>query len=225
MASDAPEPDMTAAELALGVLDGEERAAALRRMLAEPDFAREVDYWRDRLADLLDGYRSATPPGELRDRVLHTPSAPARRGIGWGLVGLAMAVAAAIVLVVAIRPPTPLPPPPTRHVIMVAALTPTDKAAPPVSAAVDMTSDEVRVPAAALAPAGKAAQLWVIKGSTPYSLGLLSASKPTALPIDPDAHRMMVAGATLAISIEPAGGSPKPTPTGPVVASGALSAA
>ena len=35
------EADVAAAELALGVLDGEERAAALRRVLAEPDFARE----------------------------------------------------------------------------------------------------------------------------------------------------------------------------------------
>ncbi|MGJ3628226.1 hypothetical protein AB5I41_17070 [Sphingomonas sp. MMS24-JH45] len=44
--------DMAAAELALGVLDGDERAAALRRVLAEPDFAREVARWRDYLAAL-----------------------------------------------------------------------------------------------------------------------------------------------------------------------------
>ena len=45
-------PDMTAAELALGVLDGEERAAALRRVLADPVFAREVERWRRYLAAL-----------------------------------------------------------------------------------------------------------------------------------------------------------------------------
>ena len=39
-----PEPqDVAAAELALGLLDGEERAAALRRVLAEPAFAAEVE--------------------------------------------------------------------------------------------------------------------------------------------------------------------------------------
>ena len=34
-----PAPDTAAAELALGLLEGEERADALRRMLAEPAFA------------------------------------------------------------------------------------------------------------------------------------------------------------------------------------------
>ena len=41
-----------AGELALGVLDGEERAAALRQVIADPAFAREVDQWRSRLAGL-----------------------------------------------------------------------------------------------------------------------------------------------------------------------------
>ena len=47
--------DVAAAELALGVLDGEERAAALRRMLAEPDFARDVERWRDHFAVMFAG--------------------------------------------------------------------------------------------------------------------------------------------------------------------------
>ena len=43
---------VTAAELALGVLDGEEKAAAMRRVLAEPEFAREVERWRTHFAEM-----------------------------------------------------------------------------------------------------------------------------------------------------------------------------
>ena len=45
---DERDPDMAAAELALGVLEGEERATALRRVLSEPAFAAEVERWRAR---------------------------------------------------------------------------------------------------------------------------------------------------------------------------------
>ena len=63
--SDDPLPDVTAAELALGVLDGPERAAALRRMLAEPAFAAEVDVWRNHFAALLDQFPAAEPGPDL----------------------------------------------------------------------------------------------------------------------------------------------------------------
>ena len=42
--TDVPE-DVAAAELALGLLEGEERGAALRRVLAEPGFAAQVEWW------------------------------------------------------------------------------------------------------------------------------------------------------------------------------------
>ena len=56
------EPDVAAAELALGLLDGEERAAALRRMLAEPGFAREVERWRDAFRRPVRRRRRAVAP-------------------------------------------------------------------------------------------------------------------------------------------------------------------
>ena len=53
---------MTAAELALGLLDGDERAAALRRVLADPAFAREVEDWRNRMAGLFDDFARLRRP-------------------------------------------------------------------------------------------------------------------------------------------------------------------
>ena len=55
------DPDVAAAELALGLLEGDDLAAALRRQLAEPAFAREVEQWRDHFATLFAGSAERVP--------------------------------------------------------------------------------------------------------------------------------------------------------------------
>ena len=63
--------------------------------------------------------------------------------------------------------------------------------------------------------AGWTYQLWSVDGPRPVSLGLLGDGRDPSVPVTLPAET-----ATLAISEEPAGGST--TPTGPVVASGAV---
>ena len=58
-----PETPMTAAELALGLLEGDERAAALRRTLTDPLFAAEVESWRDHFGLLFDAVPEIAAPG------------------------------------------------------------------------------------------------------------------------------------------------------------------
>lgn len=65
----APDDSVTAAELALGLIEGEERSAALRRMLAEPEFAREVERWRAHFALLYPEYPSVEPPAWVEQRL------------------------------------------------------------------------------------------------------------------------------------------------------------
>lgn len=225
-----PGPDMTAAELALGLLAGDERAAALRRLLADPAFAREVEGWRDRLAGLFDDYREVTAPDTVAAR-LATPDAPVARAptrSAWPVLALATALVAAVALFFVARPgPTPLPIPQIvrPHAMMLAALAPSDKgaAAAPVGAAIDTVTGDIRIADASLAPAGKTAQLWMIAADgVPHSLGLLDHAGPTYLKMGKKERAALAAGVTLAVSIEPPGGSPKPTPTGPVVAAGKL---
>ena len=220
-----PDPDMMAAELALGLLDGEERAVALRRVLSDRGFAAEVEWWRRHLADLLDDYPSVPVPEGLIDRIAMA-SRPKPRSRLKTLIPAGLAVAAAVLLVLFLRPvPVPEAPsqasPPT---IMIAALTPTGKDVAPFGATVDLRRGELRVAAIDLAPPGKSAQLWLIKDGTPHSLGLLARSGATRIALPKAERSGMRSGAVLAVSIEPPGGSPKPTPTGPVVASGALAA-
>jgi len=155
-------------------------------------------------------------------------AAPPRKRSAWPVLALLTALAATIALFFVTRPaPLPLPVAPAgrQHAMMLAALMPSDKAAAPVGAAIDMTTGEMRVAANTLAPAGKAAQLWMIKDGVPHSMGLLSRDAPTRMTIGAKQRTALGAGVVLAVSIEPLGGSPKPTPTGPVVASGALSEA
>jgi anti-sigma-K factor RskA len=71
---------------------------------------------------------------------------------------------------------------------------------------------------------GRSYQLWLIgkQSPTPRSLGVIGDGEFTqrALPGDVDAQTL--SAATYAVSLEPAGGSPKDVPTGPVLFTGAI---
>ncbi|MCV6801492.1 anti-sigma factor domain-containing protein, partial [Achromobacter ruhlandii] len=64
---------------------------------------------------------------------------------------------------------------------------------------------------------GKALELWVIPpGQAPQSVGLVAPEGLTALPRAQGLEGVQ----TLAITLEPPGGSPSGKPTGPVIMSG-----
>jgi len=221
------DPDMTAAELALGLLAGEERAAALRRMLADPAFAREVEGWRHRMAGLFDDYAAVPAPEGVAARLAAAnDTAPVRNT--WPIVALATALAAVVALFFVTRPgPPPLPIPQVSqpHAMMVASLLMTDKSAS-VPAVIDLTTGDMSIPHADMAPSGKSAQLWMIGGDgVPKPMGLLAAQGTSRMTLAAEQRRLLAAGVTLAVSVEPVGGSPTGKPTGPVVASGKLSLA
>ena len=227
-----PEPDMAAAELALGLLDGEERAAALRRVLAEPGFAGEVDRWRLYLAQLFDLWPEAAPGGDVLARVERTiHGGPAKPAWAWPAAAAgASAIAASLLVVLWPRPMPALGPVPQPTVaaksapMLVAAIVPSAKG-DMVKAVYDPGSGMLRLTAATMASAGKSAELWVIAGDgVPHSLGVLPRGEGTAMPVREDMRPMLAAGSMLAVSIEPEGGSATGAPTGPVVATGALSA-
>jgi anti-sigma-K factor RskA len=86
------------------------------------------------------------------------------------------------------------------------------------------TSDRgfaIRPLARAAPPNARAYELWTIApgSSRPQPVGVIPADGNLALKSSPAA---LSDGATLAISVEPVGGSPTGQPTGPVVFSGAV---
>jgi anti-sigma-K factor RskA len=66
-------------------------------------------------------------------------------------------------------------------------------------------------------------QLWVIpSGGKPRSLGTMPSTKKMHMQLADALARLLQQGATIAISVEPPGGSRTGAPTGPVVVSGSL---
>lgn len=217
------EPDIAAAELALDLLEGEERAAALRRMLAEPGFADDVGRWRRRFALWFELWPDAEPPADGFARIERRLFAPSktRDGRVWrGLAILSGLVAACLLLFVAVRDTTPSPAP-----ALIASIVPA-QAGTPIAALYDPATGRLSLNTASPSPADKSAQLWIIGADgVPHALGLMARSGAVRIALTPDNRARMRAGSVVAISLEPLGGSPGPLPTGPVVATGALTPA
>ena len=221
------DPDVAAAELALGLLEGDERAAALRRQLAEPAFAREVERWREHFGTLFASTAARVPPANLAERIeahLDRPQLNAQSPAGkyWRPLALASSLAAATLAGVILVRPEPAPVALTQPAAapMFAALTHGKEA--PMPAIYDPAASTVRLPGPMPIPAGHSAQLWAIVDSgKPVPLGVFRVVGTTVI-ADAKSAAMMKPGTMLAISLEPVGGSPTGQPTGPVVASGML---
>ena len=66
-------------------------------------------------------------------------------------------------------------------------------------------------------------ELWVIPvDGKPRSLGVMNASSPAWIKVPTVASSLMAAGVTIAVSVEPVGGSSTGQPTGPVILTGKL---
>ena len=231
-------PDMMAAELALGLLDGDERAVALRRLIDDRAFAVEVERWRDWLSALFADWPAVAAPADVAARVeasldrLHgvplvaANDNPAR----WRVLALAASAAACLLLAVMttllLRPapePVRIAVPVAGPAPLIAAMAPTG-AGTPVAAAYDPARGTVRIAGAVTVPAGRSAELWAIRGTeAPRSLGVIADVARAETTVPAALRGVIAADTVLAISIEPAGGSPTGAPTGPVVAAGKLS--
>ncbi|QYZ71322.1 anti-sigma factor [Neotabrizicola shimadae] len=199
--------DQTAAEYVLGTLPLEDRTAAARRIGQDPAFAAAVRAWEDRFAALNDDYAEAPAPDLLpaiEARLFPAPP-PKPRRFGW--LGWLSGAASAAALVVLVSLALPIGQPALVTEIVAA------NAAFQYEARFDGTRLVVRRSEGAAAPAAEVHELWIIApDQAPVSLGLLGdAPLEIDYPIPPE-------GWVLAISLEPAGGSPTGAPTGPVLA-------
>ncbi|MCU0827063.1 MAG: anti-sigma factor [Tabrizicola sp.] len=201
--------DALAAEYVLGVQDLTERSATEARIKSDPGFSALVVAWEHRLAGLNDDFAEVPAPDllpRIEARLFPEAPRPPRTGAGFGLVRwLSGAAAGVLVLIVAVA--TVLPP----QQALVAVLATADNR---LAYEVRSQGDTLRVTRVSGLPAGEGRvhELWVIApGAAPVSLGLLEGETlvvnyPTPLP-----------GWSMAVSIEPEGGSPTGAPTGPVI--------
>lgn len=226
------------AEYVLGLLDAPSRQAAERRLLSDPRFAAEVDFWQQRLIPLAEDIATADPPSEVWPRVASFIAGRRRRagqssGVAartltsrreaaglWHNIALWRGLAFGAILVAlasfgwayltSLRPSPPL----------VARLAPAGGAASFVVTADADRATALVVPAALADGGRRELELWVIPpDGTPRSLGMVEAARPVAVPL-PHALMPQLGASALAISVEPAGGSPTGRPTGPIIAQG-----
>jgi anti-sigma-K factor RskA len=220
---------LVAGEYVLGVLSAAERRAFEARMAREPALRTEVEYWERRLGVLASELKPIEPPPEIWANIdTALTEKAARRGLWqnlwqnlafwrWATVGSA-AVAAASLLALGHIAHIPAPNAP-----LIAKLEST-AGQPGFIAAIDSAGGGLTiVPAAATEVNQRVLQLWLIApGDHPRSLGLIEPGRPIHINLPADLMQRVAVQATLAVSVEPPGGSPTGLPTGPVIASGKL---
>jgi anti-sigma-K factor RskA len=223
-----------AAEYVLGLLEGEDKTGAERRLASDAAFAREVETWRTRFM-AFDDATEPRPAGDALWRKIEAAiQAPARATATqsawsrlWGNIGvlraatLAASFAAilfAIGLVGALKYVRDHQP------VMVAVLLDGDKPGAVVHVFAD--GRVALVPLTTInVPEGRVLEVWTLPSRErgPVSVGLMSQARTLQLNLkDLTAPRV---DQLFEITLEPAGGSPIGRPTGPVLFKGTTSTA
>ena len=223
-----PEQDATAAELALGVLEGEERAEAQRLCLADPAFAAAVEDWRLQLGVLHETVADEPPPSgvwsaiDARLEMANSAETVSKlrfwRRSAWASSAVAAALAAALLFPGTPDVRTVVLPPAQSAIAQLNGEAGAILAASYTPQAGQLQIRPVDLPDSKLSP-----ELWLIPADgKPRSLGLVEPGASKSMPMSPDMTPMITEGAQLAVSVEPLGGSKLDVPSGPVAAIGML---
>ncbi len=214
-----------AAELALGLLEGDDLAAARRRQLADPVFAASVERWVLDLAPLaLSGADVPVAAGLWQRIAARLPAADQGTVVAlrrWRATAIAASAAAAVLLAILLLRPVPqpvvLPPQP----VVVAQITGTEGAV--FAARYDAGQGMLHVRTESMPASARAPELWVIPaGGKPVSLGLVATRGGRDMAVAPAHRALMAEGATLAVTMEEAATAPHAGPSGPPVAAGKI---
>jgi anti-sigma-K factor RskA len=218
--------DALAAEYALGTLPSRARLRLERIALDDSAVAAAMRTWELRLAPLTNGAAPITPPPRVWTGIAKRLGLKRMVRVGetfWSGVALWRGLAlASMALVIALFVTMLGPKPDETSGQIVAVLAGPD--AKPALIATALRGDRfmtLKVVGAAPVPAGRALELWMLpEGAAPKSLGLIpdSGVGRVVLPALPDVALANIPA--LAVSLEPAGGSPTGAPTGPVLYSG-----
>jgi anti-sigma-K factor RskA len=231
------EHDMLAAEHALGVLHGTELARARELALSSRDFAQSVEDWQKTLATIANEATEQEPDRSLWSRIERALGASSDNEFGkvvqlkrqlrrWRTISFAATAAAAVLLLLVVNPNQEATNPGRVESapVLVAALS-SEQTGTSLSVAYDPTTQSLLVTPGVLKGAtGHQHELWIIPaGGKPVAVGLIAASEPQRLQLQNAILPHFRSQSTLAVSVEPVGGSRTGQPTGPVVASGELS--
>ena len=210
MSIDSDDLNDLAGEYVLGTLAGAERVAFEGRLQRDPAAMRAVAEWALHLQPLADAVTPAIPAPQLWQRIERELGLPAKskpRAPMW----IAAAVAAAIVAIAFLFPDLYMKP----DVNAVAQLAPPTggETAFVVSVLDDQERLLIRASNAPSQP-NNAYELWVVpQTGAPISLGVVEQTGETERDVAENLRPLLAVGGTLAVSLEPVGGSPTGAPT------------
>ncbi len=221
-----PEDTIAAGEFVLNLLSPADRASAERRARYEQEFAMLIAEWEARLAGLTAPLADAAPPKRVKRAVNEALFGPTRTSIPrilrsvwfWRAASGVMASLAIVLglLMFAVQNRVVHPD------IYVAALAPAETP-PSILVRIDRSHREIVVRGPQLGDGQNVMELWLIpKGFPPRSLGLLRPLVDNVLVLSAADISAITQGSSLAISMEPQGGSASGQPSGPIMALGTI---
>ena len=216
--------ELLAGEYVLGLLRGAARRRFERLLMQDGRLRAEVTFWEERFMAWAAGLDPVTPRTavwtRLRKRIAAEIRSAGRQAFPrWAQLWAAGAVAAAVVLMVGIYAGRGLVTPPPAGPSYVAVMS-NPQSGPRWLISVNAKSGRVDMKALAdnTPPHGKSYELWMLppKGK-PVSMGLMNPTGSANETLGPETIAALAGAKGLAITLEPAGGSPSGQPTGPVV--------
>jgi anti-sigma-K factor RskA len=229
--------DVVAAEYILGSDDAPTRTRLALRVQQDVSFAQMAYAWADRFQPLADSLQPAHVPENLWQRIQNDVNSTANvvgfgkrsgrsvfRRPAWIATGLLAAASVALALLVG----PGLLAPPALEMGSSVVLAQTQTGSYTIEFTKDFSKVRVQTLSASL-PQDRVHELWIVPegGKAPRSLGVLARAGAQLAAVPADVIPLLKdgvtkGGVTLAISLEPLGGAPQGTPTGPILMTGAL---
>ncbi|SRR5713226_4038142 len=221
--------DKLAAEYVLGTLRGRARARFQSLLKYDTDLRRLVADWEARLTPMAAAAGEIEPPARLWRKIAARIGATAAEG-GWlrSLAfwrALATASTTAVLALGIYLGAAPKPEPPTATVAVMS-----DEQSRPAMVVSWPPQEVVGEPHIRVKilqqhptmPANTSWELWMLPGgkAAPVSLGLVGLDPTQIIKLKPQLARMIGQACDVALSVEPKGGSPTGSPTGPVIFKG-----
>lgn len=221
--------DRLASEYVLGTLRGRARARFQSLLRYDPDWRRTIADWEARISPLAAGAGEIVPPARVWKALSrHIAGAAGRTRRLSGLAfwrRLAVASSAFALMLAVFIGVSPHPGPP---MAMVAVMN-DDQGRPAMVVSwppmQEMRDPHMRIKVVQEHPvmaAGTSWEMWMLPGgaAAPVSLGLISTDRDQVMPVKPALARRIGEAWGIAMSVEPANGSPTGAPTGPMIFKG-----
>ncbi len=223
--------DKLAAEYVLGTMSARARRRFEIHLRGNPQLRRAVSQWESRLAPLADVMPAIEPPARVWQGIKARLQLGGKGKTGfwenlsfWRVSSFASGLLA-LALIVFVAVPRPETPVDAGRMVVVMNDLATRKPAMTASWDLGQTGGRtlrIRVIGHAEMAPHTAWELWMLPGGDqkPVSLGLITTHETQVVKIPDALAAKLDAAQGLAMSVEPAGGSPTGLPTGPVLCAG-----